>query len=89
MSIICRFFVSPSLSNSHRAVQLDGADEVFITSIMGKDFGDQQHSKQLRFDGHHETCNIDFKLELPASIFTSSHPLSQVGILWAYSLGFE
>ena len=65
-------------------VQLDGEEELFMTSIMGKDFGDRQHSKLqsvevTQNDNHHDTCNIDFKLELPASIFTPNHPLSRVG----------
>ena len=60
--------------------QLEGVDELFLTSIMGKDFGDQHNSKHQQFhDNHHETHEMDFKLELPASIFTANHPLSRVG----------
>jgi hypothetical protein len=60
--------------------QLEGVDELFLTSIMGKDFGDQQHSKHEQVhDDPHETYEMDFKLELPASIFTANHPLSRVG----------
>lgn len=56
---------------------------------MGKDFGDQQLTKQQRVDGmHYETCNMDFKLELPASIFTPDHPLSQVGCLCPHNVVF-
>jgi hypothetical protein len=49
---------------------------------MGKDFGDQHGSKHQPVTGNDfDTRNIDFKIDLPASIFASDHPLSLVGIL--------
>jgi hypothetical protein len=46
---------------------------------MGKDFGDEQYSKHEQVNSNrHDNCNIDFTLELPASVFTPNHPLSRV-----------